>query len=242
MDGGCPSFRRGYKRMKMNARYQKRWRGEVGSSNKLDLVTAADVLVGVGNRDGRACDGIGKDKAEAGSRVSRLIKVADNSVVAINGNQFQMGDFISDIPLNLNITEDRGGLVSGPSFAMGSGSNARADMSLDCPLKEAQVPVTVALNPGLGSVGAGRIGNDWGQKENSVRVLPGSFGGKARGRKQGPNSNRKASGPGASKEDGGAVSFSQNAGKRRLDVLDSAVLAKQKGIFFRIPKIAGKTK
>ncbi|KAI8556374.1 hypothetical protein RHMOL_Rhmol05G0247800 [Rhododendron molle] len=117
---------------------------------------------------------------------------------------------------------------------------------MNCPLKEAQVPVTVALNQGLSSVGAGRIGNggpifsfgltqnlgtdvalgvkdpnilvevpvcnvpksDWGQKENSVRVLHGSFRGKVRERKQGPNSNRKASGPGASKEDGGAVSFS----------------------------------
>lgn len=68
--------------------------------------------------------------------------------------------------------------------------------------------------------------SDWGRKEKSVRVLPGSFRGKARGRKQGPISMRKAPGLGASKEDGGAVSFSQNAGKRRLDVLDSAILAK----------------
>lgn len=244
------SFRRGYKWMERNEGYQKRWRGEVGSSNKLDLVTAADVVVGAGNRDGRACDGNGKDKAEPELRASRLIDVADNSVVAINGNQFRMGDLIPDFPQNLNITEARGGLISGPSVEVVSGSNTRADMSLDFPPNKAQVGLGRIMSTGpvfsfgstkvLGSdVASGVIDpnifveapvcnvpeSDWGRKEKSVRVLPGSFRVKARGRKQGPNSKRKA--PGSGKEDGGAVSFSQNAGKRRLDVLDSTVLAKQ---------------
>lgn len=151
----APSFRRGYKWKERDQGYQRRWGGEGGAASSKDTGTAAGMAAGGVRRGEQLRDGNGKDMDETASRDSRLIEVADNTVVAINGNEFRMGDLIPVFARNLDITETCGGLISRPSLEVGSKNAKCADGRLGHTAKEVQVSNNEVLDFGKISVGLG---------------------------------------------------------------------------------------
>ncbi|KAH7848205.1 hypothetical protein Vadar_030754 [Vaccinium darrowii] len=145
-----PSFWRGYK-WKDNQGSQRRWGGEGGAAGGKDTGMAAGSV----RRGEQLRDGNGKDMDEMVSRDSSLIEVADNTVVAINGNEFRMGDLIPDFARNLNVTETCGGLVSRPSLEVGNRGAKWANGRLGYKANEAQVSNNDVLDLGKGSGGLG---------------------------------------------------------------------------------------
>ncbi|KAH7843947.1 hypothetical protein Vadar_022719 [Vaccinium darrowii] len=117
----APSSRRGYK---WNNTEDMPLRRSVGSGGGRERVTVVDSGSLSGGRRGRAGhvsavngkDSVemvsaenGKDSAAIGMRDSQLIEVTDNSVVAINGTQFKMGDLVPYLSGNVNIANPSGG-------------------------------------------------------------------------------------------------------------------------------------
>ncbi|KAG5558105.1 hypothetical protein RHGRI_008126 [Rhododendron griersonianum] len=144
----APSFQRGYRWKGKDDEPSKRWRGEGGNSIRPTAVTGGGVLADTG---GQLSGERGKDKEGTESRDSRLVEIANNSVIAINGNQFRMGDLIPDFSQNLNLTGTRDESMVGLFSKASSGSGTRAVVSLGCSPKKAQVENKGILNHGIGS-------------------------------------------------------------------------------------------
>ncbi|KAG5521478.1 hypothetical protein RHGRI_033891 [Rhododendron griersonianum] len=122
-------------------------------SGRLTTAAASGGHGGAGSRGGQLDSENGKDKDETESRDSRLIEVADDTEVAINGNKFRIGDLIPDFSRNLNLVKARDGLIGGPSTVGGSDRNSQSIVNLGCHLQEAQVKSNVSLSSGRGPVG-----------------------------------------------------------------------------------------
>ncbi|KAI8538761.1 hypothetical protein RHMOL_Rhmol09G0129100 [Rhododendron molle] len=84
----------------------------------------------------------GKDKERRELWDPQLIEIADDSVIAINGNQFRMGDLIPDFSQNLNLTEAHAGPVNGLFSERGLNCWSRAMVGLGCSSDKAQVELS----------------------------------------------------------------------------------------------------
>lgn len=101
-----PSYRRGYN-----------WKGNGGVRpyQKIDrmetpirqAMLSGNQIAGGGRSNGSEGDGIGKFPKEIDRRESRLDEVDDQALVAINGNQFRMGDLVAGSSRDSNVGKDR---------------------------------------------------------------------------------------------------------------------------------------
>ncbi|KAH7852462.1 hypothetical protein Vadar_025038 [Vaccinium darrowii] len=106
-----PSYRRGYK-----------WKGN-GGERPIQKVGRKETSfrqamlsdrqpAGGGRSNGSEGDGIGKFPNEIDGRESRLDEVDDQALVAINGNQFRMGDLVAGSSRDSILGQDRVDLVN----------------------------------------------------------------------------------------------------------------------------------
>ncbi|KAH7841895.1 hypothetical protein Vadar_013209 [Vaccinium darrowii] len=146
------SFRRGYKWKERDQGNQRRWRGEAVNSGSLGTAVAAGDRVGDEIWDGQ----LRKDKVAMESRDSRLIEVGNDTVVAINGKQFRMGELIPDFSVNCSGTKTCDMVNSRPSLEGESGGITGVGVSLGQPFQEGQMHINNSLTVGMGSDGLRR--------------------------------------------------------------------------------------